>query len=114
MIGGNTLNTAVIGDTLSISGKGFSTAATENLVFVHNIPARVVTTSPTSLHAIVPVSVPFAYVDVVVARKGYQSAVHQIQDASLPDQRKVNLSYNLYYVKLALLKPHRPRKSPAA
>lgn len=84
MIGGNTLNTAVIGDTLTISGTGFSSEAAENLVSVQNIPVRVLTASSTILRALVPVGVPFAYVDVVVARNGYQPAGRPISIRATP------------------------------
>jgi hypothetical protein len=84
LIGGNTLNTAVIGDTLTIQGMGFSANATENRVTVQGIATPVLAASTTQLRARVPAGVPYAYVPVVVARDGYQSAEHQISVRSTP------------------------------
>lgn len=83
-IGGSTLNTAVIGDTLTIRGEGFSSATAENGVAVQGVPARVLTASATQLRATVPAGVPYAYVQVVVTRTGYQQAVQQISVRSTP------------------------------
>ncbi|MBO2012922.1 IPT/TIG domain-containing protein [Hymenobacter negativus] len=83
-IGGSTLNTAVIGDTLTIQGEGFSGVTTENQVTVQGLPAPVLTASTTQLRARVPAGVPYAYVSVVVTRDGYEPARHQISVRSTP------------------------------
>jgi hypothetical protein len=84
MLGGRTLNTAVIGDTLTISGEGFSSVAADNTVSVQGIVAPVLTASATQLEAVVPTGVPFSYVSVVITRRGYQSAEHRISVRALP------------------------------
>ena len=78
MVGGNTLNTAMIGDTITIIGQNFSAIANENLVSVQGIPAIIIAALPTEIKAKVPPGVPFSYVDVEVARTGYQKAVSPI------------------------------------
>jgi hypothetical protein len=83
-IGGSTLNTAVIGDTLTIQGEGFGGVATDNHVTVQGLPAPVLTASATQLRARVPAGVPYAYVSVVVARDGYEPARHPISVRSTP------------------------------
>jgi hypothetical protein len=83
-IGGSTLNTAVVGDTLLISGTGFSAVAAENLVSMQGISARVLASTASTLQALVPPGVPFSIVDVVVTRAGYQSASRQISVRSAP------------------------------
>ncbi|MBC8085519.1 MAG: IPT/TIG domain-containing protein [Hymenobacter sp.] len=84
MIGGSTLNTAVIGDTITISGERFSVVAAENLVSIQEIPVPVLAASSTTIQVMVPPRVPFSYVDVVVARAGYEPAVRQISVRSSP------------------------------
>lgn len=84
MIGGSTLNTAIIGDTLTISGEGFSGVAPENQVAIEGITALILAASATQLQATVPADVPYSYVKVVVTREGYQPAEHRISVRSTP------------------------------
>jgi len=84
MAGSNTLNTAVIGDTLTIQGEGFISVAADNTVSVQGIVAPVLTASATQLEAVVPAGVPFSYVSVVITRRGYQPAEHRISVRALP------------------------------
>ena len=83
-LGGSTLNTAVIGDTLVITGENFSAAATENQVSVQAIAAPVIRAAPTEIRALVPPRTPFTTVDLVVARAGYLSATAPITVRSGP------------------------------
>ena len=83
-LGGSTLNTAVVGDTLVITGENFSSVTTENQVSVQAIAAPVITASSTELKALVPPRTPFATVDLVVARPGYAPATRQITVRSVP------------------------------
>jgi len=84
MLGGSTLNTAVIGDTLTITGEGFSSVAPDNQVTIEGISAPILAASERQLQATVPVGVPYAYVKVVVTREGYQQAEQQISVRSTP------------------------------
>jgi len=84
LVGGSTLNTAMIGDTITIIGQNFSAVADENLISIQGIPTTVITASSTEIKAKVPSGVPFSYVDVVVARAGYQKAVSQISVRAYP------------------------------
>jgi len=84
LIGGNTLNTAMIGDTITIIGQNFSAVAEENLISIQGIPTTVIAASVTEIKAKVPPGVSFSYVDVVVARAGYQKAVSQISVRAYP------------------------------
>lgn len=84
IIGGNTLNTAIVGDTLTISGGGFSSIATENQVVIEGISAPILAASATQLQVTVPVGVPYSYVKVVVIREGYQQAEQQISVRTTP------------------------------
>lgn len=83
-IGGNSFRTAVIGDTLTISGQNFSSVAADNAVTVQGTPTPVLTATATTLTARVPAGVPFAYVEVQVSRPGYQPATKQISVRSVP------------------------------
>lgn len=84
VIGGNSFQTAVIGDTLTLAGQDFSPRATENQVTVAGVPAPVLTASATALTARVPIGVPFATVEVQVSRSGYQPGAKQISVRSVP------------------------------
>lgn len=84
VIGGNSFQTAVIGDVLTLTGQGFSSSATGNQVTVAGIPAPVLTASATALTARVPAGVPFANVEVQVSRAGYQPVAKQISVRSVP------------------------------
>ena len=78
MMGGNTLNTAMIGDTIIISGQNFSSIPSENYVSIHGVPSEVIEASNTAIKAKIPAGVPFSSVDLVVTRAGFQEAVSQI------------------------------------
>ena len=82
--GGSTLNTAMIGDTMTITGENFSTVASENQVSVHGVPSTVLMASTTVIKAKIPTGVPFSSVDVVVARAGYREAVSPISIRAVP------------------------------
>jgi len=84
VLGGNTLNTAMIGDTMTITGENFSTVASENRVSVHGVPSTVIRASNTVIKAKIPTGVPFSYVDVIVARTGFQEAVSPISIRATP------------------------------
>jgi len=84
VIGGNSFQTAVIGDTLTLTGQEFSPLVSGNQVTVAGIAAPVLTARATALTAKVPVGVPFATVEVQVSRPGYQPGVKQISVRSLP------------------------------
>jgi hypothetical protein len=84
VIGGNSFQTAVIGDTLTIAGQGFSPLVADNQVIVAGIRTPVLTASATALTARVPVGVPFATVEVQASRAGYQPVSKQISVRSVP------------------------------
>lgn len=84
VIGGSSFQTAVIGDTLTLTGQDFSPLAADNQVTVAGIPTPVLTASATALTARVPVGVPLANVEVQVSRPGYQPVVKQISVRSVP------------------------------
>ena len=83
-LGGSTLNTALVGDTLVITGENFSPVTTENQVSVQAIAAPVIGASPTEIKALVPLRTPLTTVDLVVARTGYLSATAPITVRSTP------------------------------
>ncbi|OUJ70019.1 IPT/TIG domain-containing protein [Hymenobacter crusticola] len=84
LLGGSSLNTAMIGDTLTIRGEGFSSVAADNQVTVQGIATPVLTASATQLQATVPTGVPYSYVQVIVRREGYPPAEKQISIRSTP------------------------------
>jgi len=84
ILGGNTLNTAMIGDTMAISGGNFSDIASDNFVFVHGIPSPVIMATNSEIKSIVPDDIPYSSVDVVVKRAGYQEATSSIRVRATP------------------------------
>lgn len=84
VLGGNSFQTAVIGDTLTLTGQQFGPLVADNQVTIAGIPTPVLTASATTLTTRVPAGVPFANVAVQVSRTGYQPGVKQISVRSLP------------------------------
>lgn len=84
VLGSNSFHTAVIGDTLTLTGQAFSARAADNQVTVAGMPTPVLTASTTSLTARVPAGVPLATVEVQVSRPGYQPAGRPISVRAVP------------------------------
>ncbi|TXK47586.1 hypothetical protein FVR03_09345 [Pontibacter qinzhouensis] len=84
LLGSSKLNSCMIGDTLTIYGHHFSFIPSGNQVTIHGIPAIVVTASGNELKVVVPEGIPFAYVDLLVARRNYLAALRTISINEYP------------------------------
>jgi hypothetical protein len=91
VIGGSSFETAVIGDTLTLTGQDFSLLPADYQVTIAGISTPVLTASATALTARVPAGVPFANVEVQVSCTGYQPVIKQISVRSVPSPRIITI-----------------------
>ncbi|RZL02443.1 MAG: hypothetical protein EOO62_22295 [Hymenobacter sp.] len=83
IIGANSFQTAVVENTLTLTGRGFSPPAADNQVTLASLATPVLSAS-TTLTCQVPAGVPLVSVEVQGSRPDYQPATKPISARSVP------------------------------